>query len=352
MKLNIKKLTMTLVALFAMTAGAWAETETISTASELWQGAKTFTGTNVTVSVENGGNENGSYVSSIYTMNISVTGDNIITGLVLTIGYNPTKAGYMLALPGNCTASGSGSHSTFVTVTDIDASSVTMKMDEYAVYVEKVEVTYANPDAPMPVAGQTNQWQFTMPAADVELQVEYYAQAMFATEGNEALTPTAAEGVIAGTEDPIVIAGQTEQGTVMYAVTSTNQATAPELSAFSSEVPTAKDYADDGAAVYVWYYIQGADAEPGTIPTADNTFSDSEVCATPLAVNILSNKFDITFVPENANTIEDGKATVTVNGTAATLTEGKLTDVKMGSEVKLTAKQGYKFKKVEATKKQ
>lgn len=196
---KFKKLTMTLVALFAMTAGAWAETETISTASDLWQGAKTFTGTNVTVSVENGGNENGSYVSSIYTMNISVTGDNIITGLVLTIGYNATKAGYMLALPGNCTASGSGSHSTFVTVTDINASSVTMKMDEYAVYVEKVEVTYANPDAPMPVAGQTNQWQFTMPAADVELQVEYYP-------GMLTFAPNATEG---GT---VEVVGLTDDG--------------------------------------------------------------------------------------------------------------------------------------------
>ena len=165
---------MTLVALFAMTAGAWAETETITTAAELWQGAKTFTGTNVTVSVQNGGDSDGSYVSVTNTMDISVTGDNIITGLVLTIGLNSGQAGYMLAQPGNCTVSGSGSHSTFVTVTDINASSVTMVMDDYAVYVEKVEVTYANPYTPTPVAGQTNQWKFLMPAGDVELQVEYY----------------------------------------------------------------------------------------------------------------------------------------------------------------------------------
>ena len=43
-------------------------------------------------------------------------------------------------------------------------------------------------------------------------------------------------------------------------------------------------------------------------------------------------------------------ATVTVGGTAATVTEGKLEGVKMGSEVKLKAKDGYKFRKVEVKK--
>ena len=66
---------------------------------------------------------------------------------------------------------------------------------------------------------------------------------------------------------------------------------------------------------------------------------------------MLSNKFDITLNAANANTIEAGKATVTVGGTAATVTEGKLEGVKMGSEVKLNAKQGYKFRKVEVKKK-
>ena len=65
---------------------------------------------------------------------------------------------------------------------------------------------------------------------------------------------------------------------------------------------------------------------------------------------MLSNKFDITFNAANANTIEAGKATVTVGGTAATVTDGKLEGVKMGSEVKMTAKQGYKFRKVKAMK--
>ena len=65
---------------------------------------------------------------------------------------------------------------------------------------------------------------------------------------------------------------------------------------------------------------------------------------------MLTNKFDITFKAANANTIEAGMATVTVDDQPATVTEGKLEGVKMGSEVKMTAKQGYKFRKVEVKK--
>ena len=100
-------------------------------------------------------------------------------------------------------------------------------------------------------------------------------------------------------------------------------------------MPTAKDIADDGATVYVWYYIQGADAPQGVAATLDNTFDNTE--PTCLTVQVLTNKFDIQFNAANANTIEAGKATVTVGGTAATVTEGKLQGVKMGSEVKVVA---------------
>ena len=202
-----------------------------------------------------------------------------------------------------------------------------------------------------------NTWTFTMPAFDVEIAPIYAPTAMFATDGNLVLTPTAIEGVYAESNDPIVTAGtvakigETEnvQGTLMYAVTSTNQATAPALDAFSADVPTAKDITV-ASDVLVWYYIQGQDTPDGQEATAENTFNDSEICATPLPVTILSNKFDINFNAANDNTIEAGKATVTVGGTAATVTEGKLEGVKMGSEVKMTAKEGYKFRKVEVKK--
>jgi hypothetical protein len=198
-----------------------------------------------------------------------------------------------------------------------------------------------------------------MPAYDVEIAPIYAPVAQWAVVENVQQLPTAIEGIYAGTTDAIVNAGtvakigETEnpQGTMMYAVTSTNQATAPALTAFSADVPTAKDIADEGAEVLVWYYIKGADAPEGQEATAENTFNDSEICAEPIKVTVLSNKFDIQFTAANANTIEAGKATVTVGGTAATVTEGKLEGVKMDTEVKVTAKEGYKFRKVEVKKK-
>jgi hypothetical protein len=146
--------------------------------------------------------------------------------------------------------------------------------------------------------------------------------------------------------------GMTEnvQGIVMYAVTSTNQATAPALTAFSATVPTAENIADEGADVLIWYYIQGADTPQGEEATAENTFNDSEICAEPIKVTVLPNKYDIQFNAANANTIEAGKATVKVGDAAATVTEGKLQGVKMDSKVTINAKQGYKFRKVEVKK--
>ena len=208
-----------------------------------------------------------------------------------------------------------------------------------------------------------NTWTFSMPGSDVVLTPIYAKAAAFATTGTEpevkTLLPEAAEGVIAGTDASLIAEGtgivafagestEVTQGTLMYAIgNSATEAPAPD--AFSATVPTAKNVADGGADVYVWYYIQGADAPQGEAATLDNTFDDTEPAC--LTVQVLTNKFDITFNAANANTIEAGKATVTVGDTAATVTDGKLQGVKMGSEVKLEANPGYKFRKVEVKKK-
>ena len=203
---------------------------------------------------------------------------------------------------------------------------------------------------------------FAMPAFDVVLTPIYAKAAAFATTGTEPevkpLLPEAAEGVIAGTDASLIAEGtgivafagtstEVKQGTLMYAI-GTSATEAPALTAFSATVPTAENVADDGADVHVWYYIQGADAPDGVAATLDNTFDNSEPSC--LTVTVLTNKFDITLNAANANTIEAGKATVTVGGTAATVTDGKLQGVKMGSEVKVKANTGYKFRKVEVKK--
>ena len=188
---------------------------------------------------------------------------------------------------------------------------------------------------------------FSMPGSDVVLTPQYAPAAKWDVVENVEQLPAALEGIIAGQDAAIVTPGQSAQGTVMYAVTSATEA--PALTAFSATVPTAKNIADDGATLYVWYYIQGADAPEGVAATLDNTFDNTEPAC--LTVQVLTNKFDIQFNAANANTIEAGKATVTVGGTDKTVTEGKLQGVKMGSEVKVKANTGYKFRKVEVKKK-
>jgi len=202
----------------------------------------------------------------------------------------------------------------------------------------------------------TKTGNFVMPAYDVEIAPIYAPVAQWAKDENVDQLPTAIEGIYAESTDAIVKAGtvakigETEnpQGTLMYAV-GTSDTEQPALTAFSATLPTAKDITTAGD-VYVWYYIKGADTPEGQEPTEKNTFNDSEICTTPLKVTVLNNKFDIQFKAANDNTIEAGKATVTAGGTTATVTEGKLESVKMGSEVKVTAKDGYKFRKVEVKK--
>ena len=353
MKHKFSRLLMTLVALFAMTTGAWAQTETLLTTIEntgdnasFISGSKTFDNiATVTFSGEvyNEGGEGGWCSYQGITLTVTAAEGYTITSVKF---YNASGSAFDEEAPFEAILELGGDLEdiTKVNGTSIGTGGVT-KIEVYG-YAD----TPAGPEVTWNAATKTG--TFDMPGSDVVLTPEFAPVAQWATESDVELLPTAAEGIFAGTTDPIIVEGTVApgQGTVMYAVTSTNQATVPELSAFSATVPTAENIADEGADVLVWYYIQGADAPDGQEATAENTFNDSEICATPLEVSVLSNQFDITFNAANANTIEAGKATVTVGGTAATVTEGKLEGVKMGSEVKMTAKQGYKFRKVEAKK--
>ena len=295
-------------------------------------------------------------VSAPFTVSFDANGgsdapanQNKCTGIDLTLSSDqPVREGYTF-VGWNTAQDGSGdSYAPGATYTA--NADVTLYAQWSNNYIE------VNPVAEP--AANTKQWTFAMPAFDVEIAPIYAPAAQWAKVENVDQIPTAIEGIFAGTTDAIVKAGtvammgktENPQGIVMYAVTSTNQATAPELSAFSATVPTAENIADEGADVLVWYYIQGANTPDGQEATAENTFNDSEICETPIKVTVLPNKYDIQFNAANANTIEAGKATVTVGGTAATVTEGKLEGVKMGTKVTINAKNGYKFRKVAVKK--
>ena len=346
---------MTLALLITAVTGAWAEekSETISTTTTQME----YTGEHFKITTNDLYDglavadlrcyEDGQRYISVETLD----GQNI-SKLDLQISFISDTSIDNLSL-----SSGTKSYDSnkkVLTITNVNADYVQITLTEVdecgIVTISSVTCYYEESPSGPEIAWDktTKTGTFTMPAFDVEIAPIYAPVAQWAEVETVKQLPAALEGIIAGQDAAIVTAGQSAQGTVMYAVTTSAEA-APALTAFSATVPTAKDY-DDAATLYVWYYIQGADTPDGQEATEENTFNDTEICTTPLTVQVLSNKFDITFNAANANTIEAGKATVTVGGTAATVTDGKLEDVKMGSEVKVTAKDGYKFRKVEVKK--
>ena len=133
-----------------------------------------------------------------------------------------------------------------------------------------------------------------MPAGNVTVSVEYFAQAEFATSTDGTLAPAPIPNVPANTDAPIVTAGtvanigttEVKQGTLKYFVIQPTDNTIPDAPTYDTEgwsenVPTANELKQGD--VYVWYYIEGA--EPATIAerTDANTRSDSDI--KPLGAN-------------------------------------------------------------------
>ena len=357
-----KKILMTLALLLTAVTGAWAGEEpqlltTINASSSFLTGSQTFDDI-ATVTLGGAGtiafNDKNGWVQDEYNKESTVT-------VTAVDGYTITSIKIYSADPNNATISTSPFTAylncwgaTYVTTGSGGAGDyIGDELVRIEVYGYKSEPAI---DVKWDPATKTG--NFNMPAFDVELTPIYAPVAQWAKVENVDQLPTAIEGIYAESTDAIVNAGtvakigETEnpQGTVMYAVTSTNQATAPALDAFSADVPTAENITI-GSEVLVWYYIKGADTPEGEDATAENTFNDSEICAEPITVTLLSNKFDIQFKAANDNTIEAGKATVKVGDEAAEVdAKGNLTGVKMNSKVTVTAKEGYKFRKVEVKK--
>ena len=132
-----KKLLSMLVLLIAAVMSTLANEVTIATNTK----QISYTSGDITINVhEKGlGDEDGAYVSDTRPMTISCSNGNILS-VVLRIGYYSSEANTVFANPGTCTVSGSGDKSTYVTVSDINAASVTIASD--GVHIDQVVVTY------------------------------------------------------------------------------------------------------------------------------------------------------------------------------------------------------------------
>ena len=275
---QLKKTILTLVALLAVTTGAWADETLLLTIestdnTSFKSGSKTFDD-KVTVtfssSVRNDGDGDGWFGSSVFSSLLTVTGTN---GYTITRCKFYTEAG--VAATGYTVEGESPSVylSDWCVFTDASKS---VNIGE--VGVKKIEVYTA---APAP-SGPKVAWDkdkksgsFTMPGGNVTLEPEYYPQATLAFQGLTATVDAAAK-----TEAPLAVLadGAVTGGTLMYYVATDknfSQADAIALAEtqWSAAIPTAETI--EAAGTYImWYYIKG-DAE------------HSDTDPVPLAVTLL-----------------------------------------------------------------
>jgi hypothetical protein len=273
----LAKTILTLVALLAVTTGAWAQGYNVTF------GGFAESEMNTTVNVASLpqtftqiGND------AFYPWTVISTSGNMFYGATVTSGGEGKVS---VSVPNydemSITVSGPFEGTATIHVTGEDdenrdiSCDITVSCEAVGGAASAVEVAWNK-------AAKTG--TFTMPGGNVELEPEYFAVAEF-TDGG---APTGIADIKATTDDDIVKAGTvknigsstTPQGTVMYyAVQSATAPTAPDYDAtgWTDKVPTATDFAEGN--VYVWYYIKGAEPASGTDRTDANTCSDSEITA-------------------------------------------------------------------------
>ena len=282
---QLKKTLLTLVALLAVTTGAWAdETLLLTIESKDYTdfkdgGSKTFDDKvtiTFTSSVRNDGDGDGWYGSAVFSSLLTVTGTN---------GYTITSCKFY---------TNGGTAATGYTV---KGESPSVYLSEWAVFtdanksvnigepgVKKIEVYTASPSTGPEVAWDKDKktGTFKMPGGNVTLEPEYYPQA---TVADGAVTAADADAR-ATTDDPLVKVDATKltgAKKLMYFV-SNSGTTAPAYDAegWTDQLPTAEKFTEAGN-VYVWYYPVGTDeGQDG----ATATYSDGDICLQSITARI------------------------------------------------------------------
>ena len=284
--IQIKKTILTLVALLAVTTGAWATDETPLLTIEskdytsFRSGSMTFDD-KVTVTfsneVKNFGNVYGWYSAGAASL-LTVAGTN---------GYTITSCKFY---------TNNGIAATGYTV---EGESPSVYLSPGAVYTDNsqsVEIGYqgitkievyggvaSSPSGPeVAWDGETKTGTFKMPGGNVTLEPEYYPQA---TVADGAVT-AADDDARATTDDPLVKVDATKltgAKKLMYFV-SNSGTTAPAYDAegWTDQLPTAEGFTQQGI-VYVWYYPVGTDEG---VDGATATYSDGDICLQSITARI------------------------------------------------------------------
>ena len=288
--IQIKKTILTLVALLAVTTGAWADETPLLTIeskyySDFTSGSETFDN-KVTVTfsneVENDGDDDGWYNSGWSNMILSVTP---------AAGYTITKVKFYC-----------GSGSAFDETSPFEATLYAMNMyvngssigsggvNKIEVYGYATPAASTGPEVAWDKATKTG--KFTMPGGNVTLEPEYYPQA---TVADGAVTAADADAR-ATTDDPLVKVDATKltgAKKLMYFV-SNSGTTAPAYDAegWTDQLPTAEGFTQQGI-VYVWYYPVGIDEG---VDGATATYSDGDICLQSITARIAAEPtYAVTF---------------------------------------------------------
>ena len=334
--IQIKKTILTLVALLAVTTGAWADETLLLTIeskdyTDFTSGSKTFDD-KVTVNFSNSVYYNGEagWYSDWDASLLTVAGTN---------GYTITSCKFYTK---------EGSAATGYTV---QGESPSVYLSEEFVYtdasqsgvigypgINKIEV-YGY--APAAASGPKVAWdkdkktgKFTMPGGNVTLEPEYYPQATVADGGVTAADADAR----ATTDDPLVKVDATKltgAKKLMYFV-SNSGTTAPAYDAegWTDQLPNAEGFTQQGI-VYVWYYPVGTDEG---VDGATATYSDGDICLQSITARIAAAPtYAVTFADDLA---EPDKWTADPN-----------TDVTKGQTVTVTYTGSKKVLGVKAEKK-
>ena len=310
---KFKRLTMTLALLIAAVCGAWAADATLLTVTELnnvpfdWQN-------NTTTAVTANDLTGFKNVEKTVVDNWADTDRPATEKWVLIYGFtNDGKAQYVV-WDESATHKEETLHQSVVFgwITN-DGYRVFYNTGDYAI-------------APTKTEGK-NEWTFTMPANNVELQVEYYPAMLTLATNNEEWGTVK----VVGMTDTTMPAGvETDKDGNIYVQNATEitlvalPAEGYKLVSWSNEAKVT----DDGKQTI--------------------TMTDADLTITATFAEITYN---LTLNAANANTVEAGKATVKVDDTEATPdNKGVIEGVKKGQTVTMTAAQGYKFRKVEVKK--
>lgn len=280
---QIKKTILTLVALFAVTTGAWADdqSESFTTATN---GQVTYTGEHFTITGDRADTDGfwiGNAGGSDNTVTISSRNGENITKIEAVLSYVQNWGDTKLATTSG-EVTGTYDVGQTITISSVNATTVTLSGPEGEFkLIEFNSWTIYYGDAPTAVTVDWNKatktGTFTMPGGNVELEPEYYPQAALTA------APTAINDVPATTDGAIVNAGTvanidgttTAQGTVMYYVSTTALDDAALLAlaadAWTADVPTAESFTAAGE-VHVYYYVRGNDSD-----NDDEIFSDGDI---------------------------------------------------------------------------